>query len=96
MALDSLTLEDLAGVNTSGHISFSVGANSCATLSLGIPGAKVGQGALLSVTNSVATSSVVFGPMRVSAADTGSVTACNVGGSAVSVSALGVRIITFE
>jgi hypothetical protein len=92
---ESLSLNDLVGANTSGAISFTLGAHSCGTLSYGISGAQVGQGVLMSFTGTVAIPDVMFGPMRVVSAGTVSGRACNQSSSSVSVSNMGVRFITF-
>jgi hypothetical protein len=96
VAANSLTLSDILGADKSASISFSLGANACGNLSFAVPGAQVGQVVLFSFTGSTAVpTTVVFGGVRVTAANTVVVRACNVGASAMSVSNLGVRIVTF-
>ena len=96
VAANSLTLSDVLGADKSGAISFSLGANTCGNLSFGVSGAQVGQVVLFSFTGSTAVpTTVVFGGVRVTAANTVVVRACNVGASAVSVSNLGIRVVTF-
>jgi hypothetical protein len=95
VANNSLTLSDIQGANASGGISFGIGANSCTTLNFGVSGAQVGEAALLSFTSTAPPSTFLLGPLRVSAANTVTGFGCNVGASALSVSGLGVRIITF-
>jgi hypothetical protein len=96
VAANSLSLSDIVGANVSGAISFSLGANACGNLNLGVSGAQVGQVVLFSFTGSTAVpTTVVFGGVRVTAANTVVVRACNVGASAVSVSNLGIRVVTF-
>lgn len=93
---NSLTLSDLLGANVSGAISFSLSANHCGDLSLGVSGAQVGQIVVYSFTgNTAVPGSVVFGGSKVTAANTIVVRACNISGSAVSVSNLGIHIATF-
>lgn len=93
---NSLTLSDLLGANVNGTIAFSLGANHCGDLSLGVSGAQVGQIVVYSFTGDTAIpDSVVFGGSKVTAANTIVVRACNVSGSAVSVSNLGIHIATF-
>ncbi len=92
---NSLTLSDLLGANAAGSISYDLGANSCANLPLGVSGAQVGQAALLTFTGSVSPGDVIFQPLRVTAANQATVRACNQSSSPVSVSGLGVRVITF-
>jgi len=92
---ESLTLADLVGADVAGPITFSVPANTCVTVNLTIAGAVPGQGALLTLTDNTALNSVVLGPLRVSSPDAVSTRACNVSGSAVAVSGLEVRVITF-
>jgi hypothetical protein len=96
VAAESLSLSDLVGANKSGAIGFSMGANSCGNLNLGVSGAQVGQVVLFSFTGSTAIpATVVFGGVRVTAANTVVVRACNVGASTASVSNLGIRVVTF-
>ena len=96
VAAESLSLADLLGADRSGAISFSLGANTCGNLSLGVSGAQVGQVVLFSFTGSVAIpTTVTFGGVRVTAANTVVVRACNVGAASMSVSSLGIRVVTF-
>jgi hypothetical protein len=96
VAANSLSLSDFVGADISGAISFSLGANACGNLSLGVSGAQVGQVVLFSFTGSTAVpTEVVFGGVRVTAANTVVVRDCNVGSSAMSVSNLGIRVVTF-
>jgi hypothetical protein len=96
VAVNSLTLSDLLGANATGAISFSLGANSCGNLNLGVNGAQVGQIVVFSFTGDTAIpTSVVFGGNRVTAANTVAARACNVGASAMSVSNLGIHFATF-
>jgi hypothetical protein len=96
VAAESLTLSDILGANKSGAISFSLGANTCGNLNFGVSGAQVGQVVLFSFTGSTAIpTTVVFGGVRVTAANTVVLRACNVGASAMSVSNLGIRVVTF-
>ena len=96
VAAESLSLSDILGANKSGAIGFSMGANACGNLNLGVSGAQVGQVVLFSFTGSTPIpATVVFGGVMVTAANTVVVRACNVGASAVSVSNLGIRVVTF-
>jgi trimeric autotransporter adhesin len=95
VAKDSLSLADLVGADVSGAISFSLGAGSCGTLNMNVSGAQVGQVVLFSFTGNVGVASVTFGGTRVTSAGHISVRACNAAASTVSVSNLGIRIITF-
>src|SRR4051794_13949257 len=96
VAANSLSLSDIVGANTSGAISFTLGANACGNLSLGVPGAQVGQVLLFSFTGSTAIpATVVFGGVRVTGPGAAILRACNVGASSVSVSGLGIRVVTF-
>jgi hypothetical protein len=96
IADNSISLADLVGANVNGAISFSLAANTCGTLNFGVGGAQVGEVVLMSYTGAVAVPpGVVFAPGRVTAAGNVSQRACNVTGSSVSVSSIGVHIITF-
>jgi hypothetical protein len=96
VAANSLGLADLVGADVNGHISFSLGANHCGDLSLGVSGSQLGQIVVFSFAGNVAVpSSVVFGGSKVTSAGHITVRACNVSGSAMSVSNLGIHIATF-
>jgi hypothetical protein len=95
IAANSLSLADIVGADAHGAISFSVAANACSSLSLGVSGAAVGQGGLLTVTTGTLPAHIVIGPLQVTAANTMKMTACNISATSFSVSGLGVRIITF-
>jgi hypothetical protein len=96
VAADSIALADLVGANRSGAISFSIAANTCGTLNFGVGGAAVGEAVIMSYTGNVALPpGVMFGPFRVVSAGNITTRACNVTGSSVSVSSLGVRFVTF-
>jgi hypothetical protein len=93
---NSLSLADLVGADINGSIGFSLGANSCGTLGLGVSGAAVGQVVLMSYTGTVAVPpAVILAPMRVTSSGHVDVRACNVASTSVTVSGLGVRIVTF-
>jgi hypothetical protein len=94
VSTDSLTLSDIKGINRTGSISFSLSAGGCGTLNFGVSGAVAGQAALLTWTGSVP-AKVVLGPLKVESATSITAQACNLGSSAINVSGVGVRIITF-
>jgi hypothetical protein len=96
VAANSIGLADLVGANASGVISFSLGANTCATLNFGVGGAAVGEAVIMSYTGNVAVPpGVMFAPFRVASANHVTTRACNVTGSSISVSSIGVRFVTF-
>ena len=92
---DSLTVSDLRGVDVSTSISFSINAGVCGSFSMTVTGAQVGQSVLLSFGVTAPPSSVIFGPGRVSSVDHATFPVCNNGASTVSVTNLGVRVLTF-
>jgi hypothetical protein len=97
VAPDSLSLADLVGADRTGTISLNRPAGTCGTLSLNVPGAQVGQVALYSFTgNTAVPTSITFGGSKVTAAGSIAVRYCNVSGSSVSVSNLGIRVVTFD
>jgi hypothetical protein len=96
VADNSIGLADLVGANVNGSISFSLGANTCATLNFGVGGAQVGDVVLMSYTGTVAMPpGVVFAPFRVVSAGSITTRACNVTASSMSVSSIGVHFVTF-
>jgi hypothetical protein len=90
----SVSLDDLVGTDLSGHVSFSLGAGACSTITLGVSGARVDQVSFFSWTTSTP-AGIVVGPSRVSAKDHVAVPFCNLSGSSASVTDAGVRIVTF-
>jgi hypothetical protein len=96
VADDSLGLTDLAGTDVSGHISVSISAGNCLTLSLGVTGAAVGQVAVFAWTGGSIPGGVMTGPMQVPAPGTVVLPMCNVSSSTVTMSNVPVRVITFD
>lgn len=97
IANGAVTLARMAGATTGGSINFSLAANACGTLGFSLGGAQVGDLALLGLgSGATPPSSVLFGPMVITGAGTGSMRACNVSGSAVSVTNLPVIVRMFR
>lgn len=94
VANDSLTLSDLKGIDESGSISLSLAGNDCGKLSLGVSGAVAGQAAVLTWTGAVPPH-VVLGPLRVVSSNQIITWACNPSSSSVSLTDVGIRVITF-
>jgi hypothetical protein len=94
VANDSLTLSDLKGIDESGFIGFTIPAHGCGKLTLGVSGAVAGQSALLTWTGTVPTH-VVLGPLKVVDPTHIITYACNLSGSTVSQTDVGIRVITF-
>jgi hypothetical protein len=95
IANGSVTLADIAGTDVTGAISFSISPNNCNSVNLGVTGAVVGQVAYLSWVGSIAPpTSVVDGPMKVTAPNTVVARFCNVSSSPVNATGVGVRVIT--
>jgi hypothetical protein len=91
---NSLTLSDLKGIDESGTIDFNLTAGGCGKLSLIVSGATAGQAAMLTWTGSVPTH-VVLGPLKVVSATSIITYACNLGSTHISLSNIGVRVVTF-
>jgi hypothetical protein len=91
---ESVVLADLKGINETGTISFSLAANDCGKLTLGVSGASPNQAALLTWTGTVPTH-VVIGPLKVVDSTHIIGYACNLSGSAVNATGVGVRLVTF-
>ena len=96
VAAESLSLSDIVGANKSGAISFSQGANTCGNLNLSRLRCSGGPGRPVQLhgIDGHSRHGGIRG-VRVTAANTVVVRACNVGASAVSVSDLGIRVVTF-
>ena len=94
IADNTVSLADIKGTDVTGHISFSIGGQHCATLNIGVSGALPGQVGIIAWTGAPP-AGIVLGPIQF-ATSQASVVFCNVSTSAVSVSNAGVRIITFS
>jgi hypothetical protein len=93
---NSLSLSDIAGVDQTGTISFTLSANGCGNLILSVTGARVGQSAIFTwvgTTNPPA--GVVLGPLKVVQAGRIVASACNLTGQQISASGVKIRITTF-
>ena len=93
---NTLSLSDIAGADQTVAISFTLSANGCGYLIVGVTGARVGQAAILTwvgTTNPPA--GVVLGPLKVVQAGRIVTTACNLTGQQISASGVKVRITTF-
>ena len=90
----SLTLADLAGINETGPVNFTLLAHSCGKLTLAVTGARAGQAAVLTWTGAVPTH-VVLGPLKVVDARHVITYACNMSGVRVVAHNIGVRVVTF-
>jgi hypothetical protein len=83
------------GANVTGHISFTIPANSCGNLSLGVNGATVGDAGIMSTSGTLPTG-LLMTFVGVDSTNHGVGRACNHTGSSISVSLLPVRIVTFH
>lgn len=93
----SLTLADLAGTNVAGSISFALAANSCGYLRLSVAGARVGQAAVLTWRGTTdPPAGVMIGPLEVVSTGHVVASACNITGSDINRSGVGVRVITLS
>jgi hypothetical protein len=96
VASNSITSADILGADVSGHVSFSIGGNSCNTLTFGVSGAQVGQVPLFTFTGSGPFSNKLqITPFSVTSANTITGTGCNHGRTTISVSNAPVRVMTF-
>lgn len=97
IANGAVTLARMAGATTTGSISFTLNANACGTLGLSLNGAQVGDLALLGFgSGATLPPNVLFGPLVITAANSGSMRACNLSGSTATVSSLPVIVRMFR
>lgn len=93
----SVTQAKLAGASGSFNAGLSVGAGVCANGTFGVPGAQVGDLAVISwgagVTPPVG---IIFGPASVTAAGTIKANVCNLSASNFSDGSIGVTVQTFR
>jgi hypothetical protein len=96
VADESLSLSDLVGADVSGTISFSIAGNACTAINTAVHGAIVGQVAQIGFTGDTPIpNGLVVASLKVTAPDNVVLRMCAVGAGSISVSDLGVRIITF-
>jgi hypothetical protein len=91
----SLSVADLAGVDATFGISFSLAGGACNTFNLGVPGVHPLQNAFLSFFNSVPTPNLVFQPVAITAVDSVELRVCNVSAATANVTNLGIRLTAF-
>lgn len=98
VATNSLTTSDIAGAAASPNVTIPAGfvANGrCRQLSVSVPGANVGEPALIA-TNGALQNGVFMYAMRVSTAGTVVISLCNFSGTTMAaISDLPVRVVTF-
>lgn len=94
IAPGSVTVGDLAAGGTTGQVRFKLPAHGCKYLSVAVPGAGVGQVALLSWRGANPPQGVVVGPPDVAKAGTVVVSACNVTDHKVTGHKVKVRVVT--
>jgi len=85
----------VTGANVTGHISFTIPANSCGNLGLGVNGATVGDAGIMSTSGTLPTG-LLMTFVGVDSTNHGVGRACNHTASSISVSDLPVRIVTFH
>jgi hypothetical protein len=97
VANNSLTLSDIKGINQTGFISFTINAHSCGKLTFGVSGAVAGQAAILTwmATGDSVPTRLTLGPLEVVNSSTIVGYACNTGGTSVTRTHMGVRVVTF-
>jgi hypothetical protein len=96
LATDSVTRSKLAGGAAHGNISFTVGAGSCGTANLSVPGAQVGDMAIISFDGITPPAQLMFGPLSVTAPGAAVAKICNVTGSDYSNTNIPVLIQTLR
>jgi len=94
VADESLTTADLQGADLTGTVFLSVPANSCGTMTLNVQGAQAGDAGFLTWRGTPP--NLVVGPLYFDATDHAKAQVCNPTGSLVSVSDLGIRVLTFR
>jgi hypothetical protein len=96
LANGNVTRAKLAGASVSGNIGFSLGANACGPLTIGVGGAEIGDLAIVALGGATPPAHIIFGPASVTAANTVALTSCNISSSSYSNSSLAVTIQTFR
>lgn len=97
IANDSVTRGKIAGGYSNGSITFTVGANDCNTYNIEVPGAQINDMVIFNLrSNSSLPSNLMVQPVRVSAADTVEIRACNNGNTSQSTGDIAVFVLTLR
>jgi hypothetical protein len=95
---NTLTTADIAGTDASGAISLGAGSvanGRCKSYDISVPGAVAGQGVMIATKAALQAGMVIYG-QRVPAADTVTMTVCNLSGTTMdAITNLPIRTITF-
>jgi hypothetical protein len=94
IAANTVNLTDIQGADITGTISFSLTAQHCGNLSITVAGAVAGQVGIFAWTGAPP-AGIVLGPIQFTTGHA-TVVACNLTPSTVSLSNVGVRVITFS
>jgi hypothetical protein len=95
LARGAVTVGSLGGADVTGALNISLPAHGCGAIALTLTGVKVGEAGFLTfVGTHPVPASLTFGPIKVLSANHAVVQACNQSGTTLSVTNLGVRIIT--
>jgi hypothetical protein len=96
LATDSVTRSKLAGGAASGNVTLTLGAGTCGAANFSVPGAQVGDMAIISFNGITPPSQLMFAPLSVTAAGTVQGRICNVTGSAYSNANIPILIQTLR
>lgn len=93
IASHTVHLADLAGADATGKINFTLTAHSCGYLDFGVPGARVGETAILSwLGTRNPPNGIYFGPLKVTKKNVVVASACNMNAKKVTGKNLSVRV----
>jgi hypothetical protein len=97
IANDSVTRGKIAGGYSNGAIAVTVGANDCNDYNIGIPGAQLNDIVIFNLQSSAALPpNMLIQPLRVTAADTVQIRACNFGSTTQATGDIGIYLLTLR
>ena len=97
IANDSITRGKIAGGYSNGAISVTVGANDCNDYNINIPGAQVNDLVFFNLqSGSSLPANMLIQPLKVTAADSVQIRACNLGNVSQSTGSIAIYVLTMR
>lgn len=97
IANDSITRGKIAGGYSNGSIAVNVGANDCNTYTINIPGAQLNDMVFFNLQASATLpENMLIQPLKVTAADSVQIRACNLGSTAASTGDIAIYVLTLR
>lgn len=97
IASDSITRGKIAGGYSNGAIAVTVGANDCNTYNISVTGAEVNDMVFFNLQSAYSLpANLLIQPIKVTAADSVQIRACNIGSTTASTGDIGIYVLTLR